>query len=66
MAAGFTFTQPLTDADREILTDEALVSARRAFFAGMNALGDAISSHCPPEREVSFDWPDAGRFDGGS
>jgi len=45
--------------------DEALVSARRAFFAGMNALGDAISSHCPPEREVSFDWPDAVRFDAG-
>ncbi|MDO9059632.1 MAG: biotin/lipoate--protein ligase family protein [Bradyrhizobium sp.] len=45
--------------------DEALVSARRAFFAGMNALGDAISSHCPPEREVGFDWPDAVRFDGG-
>lgn len=45
--------------------DEALASARRAFFAGMNALGDAISSHCPPEREVSFDWPDAVRFDGG-
>ncbi len=45
--------------------DEALVSARRAFFAGMNALGDAISSHCPPERQVSFDWPDAVRFDGG-
>jgi biotin-(acetyl-CoA carboxylase) ligase len=45
--------------------DEALSTARRAFFAGMNALGDAISSHCPPEREVSFDWPDAVRFDGG-
>ncbi len=45
--------------------DEALATARRAFFAGMNALGDAISSHCPPEREVSFDWPDAVRFDGG-
>jgi hypothetical protein len=45
--------------------DEALASARRAFFAGMNALGDAISSHCPPEREVSFDWPDAVKFDGG-
>jgi biotin-(acetyl-CoA carboxylase) ligase len=45
--------------------DEPLASARRAFFAGMNAVGDAISSHCPPEREVSFDWPDAIRFDGG-
>ena len=45
--------------------DEPLSSARRALFAGMNALGDAISSHCPPEREVNFDWPDAIRFDGG-
>ena len=31
----------------------------------MNALADAIAAHCPPEREVSFDWPDAIRFDGG-
>src|SRR3954467_1478031 len=45
--------------------DEPLRSARRAFFAGMNAVGDAIAAHCPPEREVSFDWPDAVRFDGG-
>jgi len=39
--------------------DEPLKSARRAFFAGMNAVADAIAAHCPPEREVSFDWPDA-------
>ncbi|MFZ2158456.1 MAG: biotin/lipoate--protein ligase family protein [Bradyrhizobium sp.] len=45
--------------------DEPLVSARRAFFAGMNAVADAIAAHCPPEREVNFDWPDAIRFDGG-
>ena len=45
--------------------DEPLVSARRALFAGMNAMGDAIAAHCPPEREVNFDWPDAIRFDGG-
>jgi biotin-(acetyl-CoA carboxylase) ligase len=45
--------------------DEPLSSARRAFFAGMNAAADAIAAHCPPEREVSFDWPDAIRFDGG-
>jgi biotin-(acetyl-CoA carboxylase) ligase len=45
--------------------DEPLCSARRAFFAGMNALADAIAAHCPPEREVNFDWPDAVRFDGG-
>ena len=45
--------------------DEPLSLARRAFFAGMNAVGDAIAAHCPPEREVSFDWPDAIRFDAG-
>src|SRR3954452_23692439 len=45
--------------------EEALRSARRAFFAGMNAVGDAISAHCPPERQVSFGWPDAIEFDGG-
>jgi hypothetical protein len=31
----------------------------------MNGVADAISAHCPPERDVSFDWPDAIRFDGG-
>lgn len=45
--------------------DEPLGSARRAFFAGMNAVADAIAAHCPPEREVSFGWPDTIRFDGG-
>src|SRR5216684_5802194 len=45
--------------------DEPLVSARRAFFAGMNAVADAIAAHCPPERDVSFNWPDAIRFDAG-
>ena len=45
--------------------DEPLNSARRAFFAGMNAVADAIAAHCPPEREVSFDWPDTVRFDAG-
>src|SRR6478752_1965983 len=45
--------------------DEPLASARRAFFAGMNAAADAIAAHCPPEREVSFGWPDAILFDGG-
>jgi hypothetical protein len=45
--------------------DEPLTSARRAFFAGMNAVADAIAAHCPPERDVAFDWPDAIRFDAG-
>jgi hypothetical protein len=45
--------------------DEPLISARRAFFAGMNATADAIAAHCPPEREVNFVWPDTICFDGG-
>src|SRR4051794_40962059 len=45
--------------------DEPLQSARRAFFAGMNAVGEAIAAHCPPEREVSFQWPDTILFDAG-
>src|SRR3954469_10063215 len=45
--------------------DEPLRSARRALFAGMNAMADAIAAHCPPERDVCFDWPDAIRFDAG-
>jgi hypothetical protein len=44
--------------------DEKLSSSRRALFVGMNALGDAISALCPPERPVSFGWPDAVFFDG--
>jgi biotin-(acetyl-CoA carboxylase) ligase len=45
--------------------DEPLVSARRAFFAGMNAIADAIAAHCPPQREVGFAWPDTILFDQG-
>jgi hypothetical protein len=45
--------------------DEPLVSARRAHFAAMNAIGDALAAHCPPERQVEFRWPDAVLFDGG-
>jgi biotin-(acetyl-CoA carboxylase) ligase len=45
--------------------NEPLTSARRAFFAGMNAVADAIAAHCPPERDVCFEWPDAIRFDAG-
>jgi hypothetical protein len=44
--------------------DEPLAQARRAFFAGMVALADAIGAHGPPEIPVTFDWPDTVRFDG--
>ena len=45
--------------------DEPLASARRALFAGMNAVADAIAAHCPPEQVVNFGWPDAILFGGG-
>ena len=38
--------------------EEPLRSARRAFFAGMTALADAIGAHCPPDRDLTFAWPD--------
>jgi hypothetical protein len=44
--------------------DEPLVSARRAFFAGMNATADALGAHAPPEKPISFEWPDTIRYDG--
>ena len=44
--------------------EEPLAAARRAFYAGMNALADALAAHAPPERPITFDWPDAIRIDG--
>jgi biotin-(acetyl-CoA carboxylase) ligase len=45
--------------------DEPLRTARRAFYAGLAALGDALAVHAPPEKPIGFDWPDAVRVDGG-
>lgn len=45
--------------------DEPLGAARRALYAGMNAMADALAVHCPPEKPLHFDWPDAILFDGG-
>ncbi|GJD93289.1 biotin/lipoate--protein ligase family protein [Methylobacterium iners] len=42
--------------------DEPLASARRALFAGMTALADAIGAHAPPEIPVLFAWPDTLTF----
>jgi hypothetical protein len=44
---------------------EPLRTARRALYAGLVALGDALAVHAPPERPLTFDWPDAVRVDGG-
>ena len=45
--------------------DEPLSIARRAFYAGMSALADAIVSHAPPEKPFEFVWPDAVHINAG-
>ena len=45
--------------------DEPLLTARRAFYAGMCALADTLAAHAPPEKPIEFVWPDAIRVDGG-
>lgn len=45
--------------------DEPLASARRAFYAGMVALGDALAGSAPPEKPIFIEWPDAIYVGGG-
>jgi len=45
--------------------DEPLRTARRAVYAGMVALTDALRAYAPPNKSVTIDWPDAIRIDGG-
>jgi hypothetical protein len=44
---------------------EPLHSARRAFYAGMVALTDALRAYAPPNKPITIGWPDAVRIDGG-
>jgi hypothetical protein len=44
--------------------DEPLAAARRALYVGLAAMGDALASYVPPEKPVTFDWPDQIRLDG--
>src|ERR1051326_492441 len=39
--------------------NEPLASARRVFYAGMVALGDALAAPAPPEKPIVIEWPDA-------
>src|ERR1043166_1083425 len=39
--------------------DEPLRTARRAFYAGMAALTDALGAHAPPEKPIACVWPDS-------
>jgi hypothetical protein len=45
--------------------EEPLSSARRAVFAGMAAVADALASFAPPEKPITFTWPVTIHFDGG-
>jgi biotin-(acetyl-CoA carboxylase) ligase len=43
--------------------DQPLMTARLSHYAAMNAVADAFSVHCPPEKPIRFQWPDALTFD---
>jgi biotin-(acetyl-CoA carboxylase) ligase len=45
--------------------EEPLQHARRSLYVGLCALGDALAALAPPQKPISFDWPDAIRVDGG-
>ncbi len=45
--------------------EEPLHTARRAFYAGMVALSDALLAYAPPRKLVTIQWPDAIHIDGG-
>lgn len=45
--------------------EQPLAAARRVFFCGMNAAADALALHCPPEKPLTFNWPDGIVLDGG-
>jgi len=45
--------------------EEPLASARRAIFAGMAEMADALSAFAPPEKPVTITWPTTIHFDGG-
>ena len=45
--------------------EEPLQVARAVFYAGMVALRDALAAHAPPERTITFTWPDAISVEGG-
>lgn len=45
--------------------EEPLVSARRALFAGMSAVIEALSAFAPPEKPITLAWPASVLFDGG-
>jgi biotin-(acetyl-CoA carboxylase) ligase len=45
--------------------EEPLKTARRALYAGMAALTDALAAHAQPETGIRIDWPDTVLVNGG-
>ena len=45
--------------------EEPLRTARRAFYAGMAAMADALGAHAPPEKTIEIEWPGTVHVDGG-
>jgi biotin-(acetyl-CoA carboxylase) ligase len=45
--------------------EEPLAQARRAFYAGMTALADALAALGQPETAIAVDWPDSVHVNGG-
>lgn len=45
--------------------DEPIATARRAFYAGLVALADALAAAAPPDKPIELVWPDAIHVDGG-
>jgi Biotin/lipoate A/B protein ligase family len=45
--------------------EEPLQSARRVLYCGGVALARALAAHAPPQKAITFEWPDALRVDGG-
>ena len=45
--------------------DEPLRTARRAMYAGMMALANALAAHAPPEKPIAIAWPGSIFIDGG-
>lgn len=43
---------------------EPLRTARRAFYAGMVALTDALRAYAPPNKAIAIEWPAVIRVDG--
>lgn len=66
-AGAFVFVGRFDTAEFAVVLepDEPLVSARRAFYAGMVALADTLAACAPPEKPIAIGWPDAIHVNGG-